>query len=78
MPGGIDAGNDTSWYQVLREAQEEYEVDQSDAMLLMENVSGYSRSEIHLRYHEVIPRDVAERFTHPGAVYYRTAEFHGL
>lgn len=51
-----------AWHQVLKEAQEDYGVDQSDAMLLLEYVSGYSRSEIHLRYHEAIPENIAERF----------------
>jgi len=62
MPGDTDDGNGISWYQALKEAQKEYGVDQSDAMLLLEYVSGYSRSEIHLRYHEVMPGDVEERF----------------
>ena len=51
-----------TWHQVLRDAQEDYGVDQSDAMLLLEYVSGYSRSEIRLHYREMIPEDVAERF----------------
>ena len=51
-----------SWHQVLRAAQEDYAVEQSDAMLLLEYVSGCSRSEIRLRYREVIPENVAERF----------------
>jgi len=54
--------NHASWHQVIKEAQEDYGVDQSDAMLLLEYVSGLSRSEIRLRYREVIPEDTAERF----------------
>ena len=57
-----NASKQASWYQVVREAQEDYGVDQSDSMLLLEYVSGYSHSEIRLRYHEVIPENVAERF----------------
>jgi len=51
-----------TWHQVLKGAQEDYGVDQSDAILLLEYVSGYSRSEIRLCYSEIIPEDVAERF----------------
>ena len=55
-------GEEKTWHQALKEAQEAYEVEQSDAMLLLEYVSGYSRSEIHLRYNEPIPGDTEERF----------------
>ncbi len=51
-----------TWQQVLREAQDNCGADQSDALLLLEYVSGYSRSEIRLRYRDEIPDDVAERF----------------
>lgn len=57
-----EAGNVTSWYQVLKDAQETCGVDQSDAMLLLEYVSGLRRSDICLRYQEPIPEDVEERF----------------
>lgn len=62
IQSGTEAEEVVCWHQVLKEAQEGYGVDQSDAMLLLEYVSGYSRSEIRLRYHEAIPEDVAERF----------------
>lgn len=51
-----------TWHQVLVEAQEDYGVDQSDAILLLEYVSGYSRSKIRLHYRETMPEKVAERF----------------
>jgi len=51
-----------TWHQVLQAAQEDYAVEQSDAMLLLEYVSGCSRSEIRLRYREVVPEDISERF----------------
>ena len=55
-------GEEKTWHQALRDAQEDYGVDQSDAMLLLEYVSGLSRSEIHLRYGEAMPGNTAERF----------------
>ncbi len=58
----VETGAPATWHQVLKAAQEDYGVDQSDAMLLMEYVSGHSRSEIRMRYGESIPEDVAERF----------------
>ena len=58
----VETGIPATWHQVLKAAQEDYGVDQSDAMLLMEYVSGYSRSEIRMRYGESIPEDVVERF----------------
>lgn len=57
----VETGAPATWHQVLKAAQEKG-VDSSDAMLLMEYVSGYSRSEIRMRYGECIPEDVAERF----------------
>ena len=62
LRGEEKSENLASWYQVIKEAQEDYGVDRSDAMLLLEYVSGNSRSEIRLRYHDVIPEDIAERF----------------
>lgn len=60
--GNMNGGKQASWYQVIKKAQEDYGVDQSDIMLLLEYVSGYSHSEIRLRYRDEIPEDVAERF----------------
>ena len=62
LQNGTEAGKAVTWQQVLRDAQENCAVDQSDALLLLEYVSGYSRSEIRLRYREAIPETVAERF----------------
>jgi len=62
MQNSPECPNEVTWHRVLKDAQEAYGVDQSDAMLLLEYVSGYSRSEICLRYRDVIPEDVAERF----------------
>ena len=59
---GMEGGKNATWHQALKVSAEEYGVDQSDALLLLEYVSGYSHSEIRLRYHETIPEDVAERF----------------
>ena len=51
-----------TWQTLLQDAVTEYGVDKSDAMLLLEHVSGCSRSEIRLRYQETVPENVAEQF----------------
>lgn len=54
---------DMTWQALLRGAASDYGVDQSDAMLLLEHASGYSRSEICLRYQEAVPGLVEEHFS---------------
>ena len=51
-----------TWQTLLQDAVTEYGVDKSDAMLLLEHVSGCSRSEIRLRYQETVPENVVEQF----------------
>lgn len=51
-----------TWHQMIKDAQDDCGIDQSDAMILLEYASGFGRSEICLRYDEIVTEAVEEHF----------------